>query len=561
MTRRRLRGFPLGLVLTLLLVTPPPVAAATFTVTCDGGAPAQLFTFVNTAFPGDTILIPTCTIVIPSTLVINTHNVTITGAGPGSTILDGGGVRQVVSVSAGGLATIAGVTIRNGRSAFGAGIANSGTLAVINSSISDNTAGVAPIPGLGGGIWNFGRLTVTNSTISGNTGASPSLGNQGGGIFNAGVATLTMTNSTVSGNTVLGVAGAVDGQGGGIYNGGTLTVTNSTISGNTAAAANGTGGEGGGIWNFGQLTVTNATITGNTAAGSAGSGGGLYIEEPFFQAAILQNTIVAANTAALSANCDGPLTSSGHNLSSGGSCAAAFTAVGDLNNVAPGLGPLQNNGGPTLTHALLPGSPALDAGGNAVCPVADQRGSLRPLDGSGGGLAVCDIGAVEVRPPVLVSTGTGPGGGPHVKLFRVSGAGTPTPLGPGFMAYDPGFMGGVQATLVQVGGEQFIVTGAGSGGGPHVKLFKVTDRVGGVVTQIGPGFMAYDPGFTGGARVAATTDPTGNLLIVTGAGPGGGPHVKVFQVTDLTTGDVIQLGGGFMAYDPAFTGGVNVGAE
>jgi hypothetical protein len=73
--------------------------------------------------------------------------------------------------------------------------------------------------------------------------------------------------------------------------------------------------------------------------------------------------------------------------------------------------------------------------------------------------------------------------------------------------------------------------------------------------------MAYDPGFTGGARVAATADQAGNLIIVTGVGSGGGAHVKVFRVSNLSTGDAVQLGDGFFAYDPGFLGGVNIGAR
>jgi streptogramin lyase len=169
-------------------------------------------------------------------------------------------------------------------------------------------------------------------------------------------------------------------------------------------------------------------------------------------------------------------------------------------------------------------------------------------------------------PPIvetaLVSTGTGAGGGAHVRLFQVAiPSGEPTPLGGGFFAYDPGFTGGVQATLVQAGGDLIVVTGVGSGGGPHIKLFKVMDLTTGAVQQLGGGFMAYDPGFTGGARVAATTDTAGNVLIITGVGPGGGPHVKLFRVTDLATGTVTQLGGGFFPYDPGFLGGVNVGGR
>jgi hypothetical protein len=172
----------------------------------------------------------------------------------------------------------------------------------------------------------------------------------------------------------------------------------------------------------------------------------------------------------------------------------------------------------------------------------------------------CDIGAVEME-PLLVSAGTGPTGGPHVKLFEVTSAGAPLQLGGGFLAYDAGFTGGVQAAFANTRSGLFVVTGVGSGGGPHIKLFRVTNLQTGAVTQIGPGFMAYDPGFTGGARVAATADPAGSLVIVTGVGSGGGAHVKVFRVSNLATGDAVQLGDGFFAYDPGFLGGVNIGVR
>jgi 6-phosphogluconolactonase (cycloisomerase 2 family) len=185
---------------------------------------------------------------------------------------------------------------------------------------------------------------------------------------------------------------------------------------------------------------------------------------------------------------------------------------------------------------------------------------LRLFGGVASGLNMPTFMAL-VPPRVLISTGTGPGGGPHVNLFRFDAANSvPTQLGGGFFAYDPGFTGGVQATLVGVQGDYYLVIGVGSSGGPHIKIFRVTDFATGAVTALGGGFMAYDPGFTGGARVAASADAAGNLFIVTGAGPGGGAHVKVFLVTDLTTGAVIQLGDGFFAYDPGFLGGVNVGA-
>jgi hypothetical protein len=192
-----------------------------------------------------------------------------------------------------------------------------------------------------------------------------------------------------------------------------------------------------------------------------------------------------------------------------------------------------------------------------------NAGPIRILRGAATRLILPGLLAVAApAAPVLVSTGPGAGGGPHVRLFQVDPRTTlAAPLGGGFLAYNPGFTGGVQATPVTVGGSVYLVTGVGSGGGPHVRLFRVTDLASGAVTPLGPGFLAYHASFTGGVRVAATTDANGQLFIVTAAGPSGGPHVKVFQVSNLVTGAVVQVGAGFFAYPPGFTGGVNVGAE
>jgi hypothetical protein len=227
-------------------------------------------------------------------------------------------------------------------------------------------------------------LTLVDSTVSDNAGGN------GGGILADFGTDVTLVRSVVSGNRATGGPQA-EGDGGGIANmaGTELTLVNSTVSGNTA------NDEGGGIYNgFGTVRLTNATVASNSAA----FGGGLW-EEPE-DTYFLANTIIAGNTPN---NCDGNGTgfeSAGHNLDSDGTCMDAAVA-GDIPAGLALLGPLANNGGPTQTHALLPGSQAIDAGDEAVCAAApvdgvDQRGVTRPQDGDDDGLAVCDIGAFEL---------------------------------------------------------------------------------------------------------------------------------------------------------------------
>jgi hypothetical protein len=162
-----------------------------------------------------------------------------------------------------------------------------------------------------------------------------------------------------------------------------------------------------------------------------------------------------------------------------------------------------------------------------------------------GGVYVA-AGNVDNAPGDEVVTGAGPGGGPHVRVFSGLGG---APVGPGFFAYDPAFTGGVTVAAGNVDGSGLseIVTGPGAGGGPHVRVFS------GAGVPSGPGFFAYDGTFHGGVFVAAAnvTGGTGDEII-TGAGPGGGPHVRVFQ------GNGTAIGPGWFAYDPAFTSGVHV---
>ena len=324
-----------------------------------------------------------------------TDDLTINGPGAVGTIIDGGGLDRVFHILSGSQSDISGVTIRNGSSA---GIWNSGTLTLTDTNVVSNSGGKGggiansltgspppetPLPilnltnsaisgntaaGEGGGIFNDGELNLTNSAISGNTAAG-----EGGGIISATDAgTITLTNSTISGNTA--------SLGGGIMNQVPLILTNSTVSGNTATNV------GGGIWSNGSVTLISSTVSGNTAGTTGGGINNLGT-------VTLTNTIIANFP---NSDCaGGGFTSFGHNLDGDGTC--NLTQPTDLPSSGPLLDPLKDNGGPTFTHALLVGSPAIDAGsctdigGNVV--TTDQRGVVRPQG------AACDIGAFEAEPP------------------------------------------------------------------------------------------------------------------------------------------------------------------
>ncbi|MGH7287540.1 MAG: choice-of-anchor Q domain-containing protein [Myxococcota bacterium] len=292
-----------------------------------------------------------------------TGDLTLEGAGAADTVIDAAQLGRVFHIP-GWSVELEGLSIQKGLAPFGAGILNFGALFLTQSSVRDNMAE------FNGGITNVGTMVVTDSSISDNTAMESN-----GGIYNEG--TMEIVGSSIVGNV------ATSQFNGGIFNavGATLTLLNSTVSGNSANQSNGA------IFSFGTLELVHSTVSGNTTA--SGRNGGIFAFPG--SSVTFKNSIVGGNTGR---DCTGPITSAGHNLDSDDTC--NLTAAGDTPAADPMLGPLGDNGGPTETHSLLRGSPAIDAIAVADCtdldgdPVAtDQRGVARP-QGTG-----CDVGAFE----------------------------------------------------------------------------------------------------------------------------------------------------------------------
>jgi predicted outer membrane repeat protein len=249
-------------------------------------------------------------------------------------------------------------TITHNTANWGGGVyVNFGSATLSGGQIRSNTASV------GGGVYvDFGSATLNGGQIISNTATSG-----GGGVYVGFNGSATLSGGQVFSNTATN-------DGGGIYNSGALSLANTTVSGNTAS------NRGGGIYNLATSVLTYTTVASNTAA-SGGRGidraGGTVL---------LKNTIVAYNG---TTNCSGGVTSNDYNLDSGNTC--GFSALHDQPNTDPLLGPLADNGGDTLTHALLEGSPAIDKGTCVAGITTDQRGVTRPQTGK------CDIGAYEVE--------------------------------------------------------------------------------------------------------------------------------------------------------------------
>jgi len=333
---------------------------------------------------------------------------------------NGGGIHNT-----GGTLTIVGGTVSGNFGGQGAGILNDASLVMSQTTVTNNlssdssggglmnrASGVAMLSGvafvsntakfLGGGLYNSGVLTLTGALIEHNTATD----NGGGGLVQDGVTAWVASSAIVSNSAP---------SGGGIFVlSGAITLTNSTVSSNTV------GGSGAGLYSHGASAVVdlaNDTVAYNLAGQLFGTGG---VKNDAGGTLAVQNSLIAWNayqgllgSPVYLADCDGNLTSDGYNLVR---VDCGFThqtgdQVGTLSTpLDPRIGPLANNGGPTLTHALLPGSPAIDRGNPAGCLdpsgtllTTDQRGYPRPAFG---GLALrCDIGAYELLLEADLSVG------------------------------------------------------------------------------------------------------------------------------------------------------------
>lgn len=338
----------------------------------------------------------------------------------------------------------------------GGAILNSGFAQIEDSELRANAAGDSSEEGPGGhggAVFNRGDLLLVRCTVADNTtgrvdDAFHGSGGDGGGVFNSG--TLEVRDSTISGNrTGRGGELATDhgGHGGGIFNGGLLSLINTTISGNRAGDGGrecrppenprpSSGGSGGGLYDRRGAVLRNTTIADNAAGrgfactndesirGSDGAGGGVFTTE-----FAMNNTIVAGNTALGSGpDCSGFAAARFSVIEEISGCELDLESSGDVVvGTPPRLGSLADNGGPTLTHALEPGSPAIDGGDPEGCRdasgqilAADQRGA--PRDGR------CDIGAFEVASlptvtPTASPTFAGAGGGGCATAERETAAG------------------------------------------------------------------------------------------------------------------------------------------
>ncbi len=542
------------------------------------------------ANPGDdTILFDsdlTGTITLGSDLPIITEGVTITGPGSTKVTVDGDNAYQIFNITDGSQATITGLTLSEGHAdTDGGAILASVPLAVDDVRAYDNHGRA------GGAIDAIDGLQLTNSVISSNHAAS------GGGGIDAG-GDVTITDTTVASN-------AASGDGGGIRHGnGKLTLDHSTVDYNNGStgggieelaggvslhvldstvASNYATGAGGGIHSHRPLTATGSTIDGNSAHGYyTGHGGGIYMDGA---AATLRDTIVAGDYAYLS----GPDLYAAH----GGSFSAAFSLIqstdgatvtdevadSNIRGVDPDLGPLQDNGGPTLTMKPDLNSPVIDKGGAEEGLTDDQRRKPRPVDlphydnSEATGADGSDIGAVELQttevpnPTTFHVTNTGdhgPGSLRQAMLDAESNSGDDTIL------FDSDLTGTINlASPLPELYESATITGPGSGqvavdAGGNSRIFTLADGGGAIsrsdFTITG---LTLEHGSAGTGGAINGTSASLHLDDVVAShneatdGSGGAIYARQSLTVDHSTisdnnaADVYGSGGGIWAYSGA----------
>lgn len=369
----------------------------------------------NARIGADTIPIGvTGAIGLESALPMVTDDVAIIGPGAGSLTVERAAATEfrIFDFGSGISASLSGVTVTGGVAQEGAGVRGQSTdLTLVGVVVAGNEAvdeavdiGDGEAFAAGGGVLNTGPLTVRESVIAGNSAIAT-----GGGTLSSalGGGVMAWDSVTVDRSTISGNAAEAHGEGGKQTRalGGGLRVMGepaiverSTVSGNSVVADLGMTNEarGGGLQGNG-LVLTSSTVTGNSLT-SIGFAAGANLE--FKDPTLISNTIVAGAIGDAE-SCGFAQGSGGFNLDEDGSC--LFDRATDLAGVAAGLDPvLQANGGPTPTHALLPGSAAIDRGDSFGSPI-DQRGLPRPVDfaavsNTEGGDG-SDIGAFELQVP------------------------------------------------------------------------------------------------------------------------------------------------------------------
>ena len=434
---------------------------------------------------------------------------------------DGGGLflRPNTTVTVGNGAVITG----NVATVVGGGIYTTGTLNVSATTLANNTAAFA------GAIYVTGPTTVIDSTISGN--AADVIG----GVSVQAGATATFRSSTISGNrstsTTMDSGGAFD-----IASTSTLNLISSTVVGNV--------GRSGGINNAAKVTIDNTILAGNARPD------GVFWECRGFPGATWAQQF---NLIGQDANCPLSTTVQADPFNTSGSVDPSRVFV-DL------LKPLASNGGPTLTHALLPGSLAID-GGNFTCPATDQRGQPRPADGDGDGGARCDIGAFEQQTPLqdpvatLVSMTPGvalAGGGPLTVVMNGTGfaagstvmwngaprptyVASPTRLAVVIPATDLAGTADLRAVTVTV-------VNPGAGPSNALSFTIISSRVGGVQSRI------VAPGNSSTASLAPNTaGQTGVAATLTNNNPSSTPATLTVATysTSPVAGTTFAAGGFF----------------